>query len=134
VTLLTAGRGVITATDAGAVGFSEKRLQHLVRLGLLVRVARGSYASRRQLEQSDPSVALAIRTRGFVRACSPPTLAVGWSAAALRALPLSRDAPELASVVHPGWGRYFTHALRVHSPRRAGAGTSDRACRVPGRR
>ncbi|HEX6577892.1 MAG TPA: type IV toxin-antitoxin system AbiEi family antitoxin domain-containing protein [Jiangellaceae bacterium] len=37
--LLAAGRGVFMAAEAASVGVSEKRLQHLVCVGLLVRVA-----------------------------------------------------------------------------------------------
>jgi hypothetical protein len=101
LTLLTTGRGVFMAQDAASIGVTGKRMQHLVQAGFLVRVARGCYASRRHLEQVDDATGLAIKTRGFVRACGPPTLAAGWSAAALRGLPLPFRPPALPSVIQP---------------------------------
>jgi Transcriptional regulator, AbiEi antitoxin len=84
-TLLRDGHGVFTVGEAAGVGVSDDRLQRLIRVDLLAPVARGVYASTEQLN-GDPWLAHAIRTRGFVRASGPSSLATGWSAVAVRTL------------------------------------------------
>jgi hypothetical protein len=97
-TLLHEGGGVFTAREAVRVGVSDDRLQRLVRVNLLTRVARRVYASTEQLN-GDPWLAHAIRTRGFVHACGQSTLATGWSAVAIRSLFTIGHPPRLPTVV-----------------------------------
>lgn len=101
VALLDAGRGFFVIGEARAAGVSDDRVQRLVRAGLLQGVARGAYAARAQLEENLWQ-AHAIRTRAFVSSCRGYALAAGWSAVALRRLPVLRSPPALPVLIRPG--------------------------------
>ncbi|WP_166353098.1 type IV toxin-antitoxin system AbiEi family antitoxin domain-containing protein [Phytoactinopolyspora limicola] len=103
--LLAAGDGLLTLRGAETNGVTRWRLHHLLRAGLLVRLANGVYASAQQLADAAPWPAFALRSRAFILACGPHTHASGWSAVAILNLPTISAPPELpTAVVPPGAG------------------------------
>ena len=98
VALLDAGGGYFVIGAARVAGVSDDRVQRLVRAGLLESVARGAYAARAPLEQNLWQ-AHAIRTRAFVSSCRAHALAAGWSAVAIRRLPVLRPPPAVPVVI-----------------------------------
>ncbi|WP_166355592.1 type IV toxin-antitoxin system AbiEi family antitoxin domain-containing protein [Phytoactinopolyspora limicola] len=103
--LLTAGRGVLTVTGAAGAGVPPHRLLRLVRAGLLVRLARGAYASAEMYHALPPWPAFALRSRAFTLAVGGLAHAAGWSAVALRGWPTITAPPRTPTVVVPiGYG------------------------------
>ncbi|NED99934.1 type IV toxin-antitoxin system AbiEi family antitoxin domain-containing protein [Phytoactinopolyspora halotolerans] len=91
---LAADGGLLTVARMREVGITRPRLGRLVRAELLVRLAKGVYASREQYETAPPWPAFALRSRAFTQACGPSACAAGWSAVAIRGLPAIGPPPD----------------------------------------
>lgn len=59
-----------------------------VRNGLLTRTGRGTFVLTEHLEQLSAWPAFALRSRAFLAACGPNTVATGASATAIWTMPM----------------------------------------------
>ncbi|WP_165367720.1 type IV toxin-antitoxin system AbiEi family antitoxin domain-containing protein [Phytoactinopolyspora endophytica] len=98
---LVLGDGLLTVERVRCAGITRPRISRLVRAGLLVRLARGVYASRESYDDALPWEAFALRSRAFTWACGPSAHAAGWSAVAIRGLPAIDPPPQKPIVVMP---------------------------------
>lgn len=101
IRLLRAGAGVFASVDAVRDGVSSDRIRRLCKAGLLIRLARGVYASAEIFAECDQWDRFDLRSRAFVRACGPRAYAAGWSAVTCWRLSAISRPPALPSVVVP---------------------------------
>jgi hypothetical protein len=98
--LLRSGRGVMTTADARAAGVSAAVIHELSKGGALVRVGRGAYVSKIELEDSTVWDRHALQTRGFIAGTSN-VYAAELSAVAVRRVRRLGKPPPLPRVVRP---------------------------------
>ncbi|WP_129666387.1 type IV toxin-antitoxin system AbiEi family antitoxin domain-containing protein [Phytoactinopolyspora endophytica] len=99
--LLAAGDGLIVVAAGTNCGLTRSRLWRLEKAGLVVRLARGVYVAREDVEDVSSWKAFALRSRAFTIACGPHACAAGWSAVAVRGLPTIGAPPEKPLVAVP---------------------------------
>jgi hypothetical protein len=99
--LLGVRHGFFMLREAVAAGITTDRVHRLVRSGLLAAVARGAYAATAQLEKNRWE-AHAICTSAFLTSCQENSFAAGWSAVALRRLPVLGKPPSVPHVLRLG--------------------------------
>lgn len=99
--LLRRGRGVLKTSEAESFGVTRARLTRLADAEALVRLARGVYADAAAYRAADEWRTFELRTRAFVLACKPGTVAGGWSSAAVWGLPTIGEPPLLPLALSP---------------------------------
>lgn len=98
---LASNHGLLTVDVAAGAGISRRSLQRYCARGLLLRVARGAYASCEALESATPWEAFALKSRGFVVSAGPNAYAAGWSAVAIAGFPTISPPPPHPQIVVP---------------------------------
>ncbi len=96
------GQGLVTADRCQELGVSPDRIERLLRDKVLVGLAKGVYADRRQVSALPGWPLFQLRSRAFVMASPPNTHASDWSAVALHEMPTMRHPPAAPSVVRLG--------------------------------
>jgi len=99
---LQSGHGLISASACREIGLSQDRVEGFVRRGGLVVLAKGIYADARAVAALEPWPEFALRSRAFVLASPPGTLAADWSAVAIHRLPTVSGPPTVPSVIRQG--------------------------------
>ncbi len=74
----------------------------MLREGLLVALAKGVYADRRQVASLPPWRSFALRSRAFVLASPPNSHASDWSAVAVHEMPTGGPPPAVPSAIRLG--------------------------------
>jgi hypothetical protein len=100
--VLNADHDLISASRCRELGLSQDRVEGLIRRGVLVAVAKGVYADARATTGLEPWPRFALRSRAFVLASPPGTMAADWSAVSIHGLPTISSPPVVPSVIRQG--------------------------------
>jgi len=112
---LSAQRGLITASEAQACGYTRASLRRLVTSGVLVRARAGCFVDAQLLEDVSPEANHALMARAVSRGYGPPHAISHLSALTIHGLPLlnvTADEVHL-TLTGPGCPRTLP-GLRVH--------------------
>lgn len=96
---LADNHGIITLDVASGIGVSARSVQRYCKRELLVRLAKGAYASREAVESASPWEAFALKSTALVLSAGTDAYAAGWSAVAIAGLPTISPPPDSPHVV-----------------------------------
>lgn len=101
-TMLREGRGIVVQKSTPNFGVPQQWVRRLAARGLLVELAKGSYAEASAFEIAGSWTQFALRTRAFIASRSDDTHACDFSALALLGLPTFDPPPAMPRGLRPG--------------------------------
>lgn len=100
--MLRAGSGILAQSSTNRFGITPQSVRRLAGRGLLVELAKGTYADAARFTASGAWPQFALRTRAFIASRSDDTHACDFSALPLLGLPTFDPPPALPRGLRPG--------------------------------